>query len=763
MATGDWKMLARVLALTAVAVAFWAMAKYSYKQPNILPANAPPASFSAERAYATLGRLLGPEKPHPVSSDENAAVRARIQKEFAAIGVTSTTYTAFACNAWRGFASIPCATVTNIVAEIVPGEGRAIVLLAHYDSVPAGPGASDDESGVATVLETARALRSRAGKSLHPVLAVITDGEEAGLLGAQALLQSPAFRARVGVVVNVEARGTRGRSLLFQTSPGDGNLIDLYARSVPYFATSSLYAEIYRLLPNDTDLTLFIKQGYPSFNFAFSDNVADYHTPLDRRDNLSKRTLQQQGDNMLGVSAKLERTNYADLAGRNAVYLDIFGALLPRFPAAWALPLAAVCLLIMVAAAFRTEGNPRRDWALAILLPPALLIVCGLVGLLLHTLAEAISGQPDPSYAYPIALREGLAFGVLASVLLVARMASAHAATLSVWLWFALLSVATAAFLPGLSPYFLFPALLASAAGLVLIAAPHAMRGTWGDAVFGPAEIVALAIWLGLVAAGEGLMGLKLHLLFTIPAAFAAMALLPYLDAQNIRRGLWIGLIAASAGGALIATVIAGLQPAFSRTQAQRLSIRYVEDATSQKASWALDTGAPIPPPLRAAANFSSEPVQLLPKPFPTYYVASASADGMHFPPPGADIVSDVVEGGAHRVTLRLRGSPQAATMGIIVPKAAKLRSIDIHGQHLAAPKGNNADTLLGCVSRDCAGETVGLEFGSRTQLPLTIIEQRYGLPSFAAKLIAARPANAVPSQTGDYTLLANTLTVKAQ
>ena len=124
MATGDWKVLARVVVLTAIAVAFWALAKYDYKQPNVLPANTPPASFSAERAYATLGRVLGPERPHPVSSDENAAVRARIQKEFAALGVKASTYTAFTCNAWRGFASIPCATVTDVLAESRPGRGQ---------------------------------------------------------------------------------------------------------------------------------------------------------------------------------------------------------------------------------------------------------------------------------------------------------------------------------------------------------------------------------------------------------------------------------------------------------------------------------------------------------------------------------------------------------------------------------------------------------------------------------------------------------------
>ena len=365
------------------------------------------------------------------------------------------------------FRAVPCATVTDILAEVVPGEGKAIILLAHYDSVPAGPGASDDESGVSIVLETARALRARGGKSLHPVLAVITDGEEAGLLGAQAFLENPALKARVGAVVNVEARGTRGRSLLFQTSPGDSKLIDLYAKSLPYYATSSLYAEIYRFLPNDTDLTLFIKQGFTSFNFAFSENVADYHTPLDRRDNLSPLTLQEQGENMLGVAAALEQTDYADLKGGDDVYLDIFGASLPRIPKPWALPLAIAALLLLIGAAMRSRvpDASRGRWVVALLLPPALIVASVVAGFVLHYIAQAISGQPDPSYAYPIALREGLGFGVLAAALLTARMASARLAVLSIWLWFGLLSVVTAAFLPGISPYFLFPALLAAVDG----------------------------------------------------------------------------------------------------------------------------------------------------------------------------------------------------------------------------------------------------------------------------------------------------------
>lgn len=753
-----WGAVARVLGFVLLAVGIWGLAKHGYAKPDVLGEDAPAQAFSSGRAYATLGRVLGPEIPHPVSSDENAAVRARVQAEFAKLGVRTSTYTAFACNAWRGFGFVPCATVTDIVAEVVPGEGKAIVLLAHYDSVPAGPGASDDESGTAIVLETARALRARGGKSLHPVIAVITDGEEAGLLGAQAYLENAAFKARTGAVVNVEARGTEGRSLLFQTSPGDSKLIDLYARSVPFYATSSLFAEIYRLLPNDTDLTLFIKAGIPSYNFAFSDNVADYHTPLDRRENLSRLTLQEQGDNMLGVTASLMQTPYADLAGTDDVYLDLFGRVLPRIPASWTLGLSLAALALLLIAAFRARGITTRDWIMAGLTPPVLIAACGAMGWLLHFLAQTISGQPDPSYAYPIALREGFALGAAAAVLLVGRMAGARAAMLSVWIWFAVFSLATAIFVNGLSPYFLFPTLLAAVAAIAVIVRPDALETLWGRAAFAVAMLLALAIWISLVAAGEGLMGLRMHPLFTLPAAFAAMTIIPLLDARALSRRAWTFCLAVTLGGALVATVIAGVQPAFSKTAAQRLSMRYVEDAGTKKAQWVLDATAPLPPSLRAAGDFTKTPAAALPNPFPLTF--NAPVGDARFQPPGAEIVADGGFEGGRRVTVALHGSPATSSMGIIIPKGAKLTTVDIHGQHLVAPKGNDGDTLLACVSRDCAGEVVSIETATHDAFTLTIIEQRYGLPPFADKMLAARPKQAVPSQNGDVLLLKNELAV---
>ncbi|HEY5337620.1 MAG TPA: M20/M25/M40 family metallo-hydrolase, partial [Rhizomicrobium sp.] len=481
MGSGNWGAVIRVWLLALIALAVWGVSHVA-EAPNaaVLDTSAAPTVFSAGRAENVLARVLGPEKPHPVSTAENAAVRARILKEFAALGIPAHTYQAFTCNAWRGFSFIACATVTDVIADVVPGDGKAIILLAHYDSVPAGPGASDDESGVATVLETARALKARGSKSLHPIMAVITDGEEAGLLGANAFLQNDALKARVGAVVNVEARGNHGPSLLFQTSPGDGKLIDLYAASgVKQYATSSLYAEIYKFLPNDTDLTLFIKAGFPSFNFAFADNVQHYHSPLDLRRNLSPATLQMHGDNMLGVVSSLEQTDYAALKGGNDIYLSVLGVAIPRLPESLALPFALLIFVAIAAASWLARREPFawRPTLLAAVMPLALIAGFVAIGFVLAFIAQKISGQPDPTYAFPINMRLALGFGLFAMTLLVSRMTTARGAASSAWLWIAGLGVITAALLPGISPYFTFPAFIAA---ILLLATARTQAGWTG-------------------------------------------------------------------------------------------------------------------------------------------------------------------------------------------------------------------------------------------------------------------------------------------
>ncbi|HUO01663.1 MAG TPA: M20/M25/M40 family metallo-hydrolase, partial [Rhizomicrobium sp.] len=342
-----------------LAVAIWLLCFYGQYRPAALGVDAPATQFSAGRADQVLARILGPERPHPAGSSEDTAVHDRVQAEFAKLGVKTDTLSTMSCYGEARWSAVTCAHVTDIIGEVAPGSGPAIVLMAHMDSVAAGPGAGDDESSVAIIMETIRAWKARGLATDHPILALITDGEENAMLGANAFLRDPAWRSRIGVVVNLESRGNQGRSFLFQTSPGDGALIDLYAHSVRHLATSSLYAEIYKRLPNDTDLTPFLQAGYTGYNFSFIGNVAHYHTPRDRRENLDPQALQQQGESALGLVGSLAHTDFAALKSGDGIYFDVLGFWLPRLPASWAMPLSILVFLGMALAGLRRRGPWR--------------------------------------------------------------------------------------------------------------------------------------------------------------------------------------------------------------------------------------------------------------------------------------------------------------------------------------------------------------------------------------------------------------------
>jgi hypothetical protein len=142
-----------------VAIAIWLLAVHVQSGPEPRGVGSPPERFSAARAMAALARIEGPQRPHPAGSAENAAFHARVRQELAALGVSVATLETRECYGEPRWPAIECADITDLIADAVPGSGKAILLMAHLDSVPAGPGAGDDGSGVATLLETIRALK----------------------------------------------------------------------------------------------------------------------------------------------------------------------------------------------------------------------------------------------------------------------------------------------------------------------------------------------------------------------------------------------------------------------------------------------------------------------------------------------------------------------------------------------------------------------------------------------------------------------------
>jgi len=714
-----------------IAVVIWLFCFYGQYRPASLGAAAPPEQFSAARADQTLARLLGPERPHPAGSAENAAVHARLQTEFARLGVKTDMLPAMSCYGEARWRAVTCAHVTDIIGEVAPGSAPAIILMAHMDSVAAGPGAGDDGSSVAIILETIRALKARGLDTRHPILALITDGEENAMLGANAFLADPSWRSRVGVVINLESRGNQGRSFLFQTSPGDGELVKLYAQAVPHLATSSLYAEIYKILPNDTDLTPFLQAGFTGYNFSFIGNVAHYHTPRDRRENLDPRALQQQGESALGLVTALAGKDFATLKSGDAIYFDVLGLWLPRMPKNWALPLSLFSFLGVAVAGRRRRGAslPASRPLFAFLMPPLLLIGGVVAGFLLHEIAALISGQPDPSFAHPWALRVSLFFGVWSVALLATRLG---AGAVAAWLWISGLGAVVAVFLPGFSPYFLFPSLVAA---VTLLVAARMGEGTWRLAAWIGAIACAFT-WLNLAASGEAIMGLAAHPLFTISAGFSLMALIPLMTREGAAFSALV-----SAGLALLFAVTAGFLPPFSPASPERLNIHYVE--RDGRAEWIADPVKHLPAKFTSAGHFSG--VTSIPL-FGRGYLGDAGA--AENSPPDATISRS----GDH-LTIAVHGSSQADGIMLVFPAPLTLESVnDRHFTNLPP------STRVSCDTPDCANAVLTAR-GNEPDV-FDVIELRHGLPAKGRPLLDARPDDAVPSGAGDQTFLARHITV---
>ena len=293
-----------------------ALSLLDLKPPNIVPASAPDAEFSSERAMKHLQVIA--QRAHPIGSPENDDVRNYLVQELTVLGANPRVQNTTAVNNPRRNLII-AGTVNNVVAKLEgTANSKSVLLVGHYDSVPTGPGAADDGAAVAALLETLRALK--AGPPLkNDVMFLFTDGEEAGLLGAHAFVDEDPSARQVGVVLNFEARGNRGPSIMFETSPGNGWLVGEFAKAAPHPLANSATYDIYRYLPNDTDFSAFKRAGTAGLNFAFIEGVITYHTQLDTVENIDHRSLQHQGSYALALARHFAGLNLDNVKARDAI------------------------------------------------------------------------------------------------------------------------------------------------------------------------------------------------------------------------------------------------------------------------------------------------------------------------------------------------------------------------------------------------------------------------------------------------------------
>ncbi|AEV81594.1 peptidase [Actinoplanes sp. SE50] len=594
------------LAVLAVLALGGFAAVRSILPPAAAPASAPGGEFSAERAFQSVRTIAA--APHPAGSAANDTVRDHLLRTLRGLGLSpqvQDTVTAQGGELSASAGGTGLARVRNVVT-LIPGSASTgrVFLVAHYDSAQTGPGGNDDAAGTASLLEIARALTT-GPKLRNDVVLVMTDAEEACLCGAEAFVRQNPLAAGGGVVINLEARGSSGPAIMFETSARNARLVDAYAHT-PDPVGTSFAVEIYRLLPNDTDFTAFREAGFTGLNSAYIDGAAVYHAPTDLPAAMDRDSLQHHGANALALTRTLgdtDRLAAATRAGGDATYFPALG-LLVRYPGGLVWPLAGLAVLAVAALAWRARRTGRltgRRLALAGLLTLAPIVVAPVLAQLFWTVLTLIRPEygalPIDPYRpglYRIAVIAIAAAVVFCWFALLRRRLGAAALAVAGLGWLAGLGVVLAAVTPGGAYLATLPALAGALTGLLT---PH-VRPWAGAAVSTLSGLVAVVILLPTVVMLFPALGMAMGAAGAFLTVLMLLALLPVIDlihpsaepVQGLpagrarRRGALATLVASLTA---LACTAAGLAvDRFDAAHPSLTQLMYALDTDTGRAQW---------------------------------------------------------------------------------------------------------------------------------------------------------------------------------
>ena len=642
-----------LLGLAAVSV-------LALRPPSAVPADAPAQEFSAERAYAHVQQIAA--ETHVAGSPAGDEVVDGLVETLTDLGLDTRVQRSV--GAWQYTAgSTEMARVRNVVA-VLPGAdptGR-LYLMAHHDSVETGPGAADDAAGVSALLESVRALTE--GPQLrNDVVVVLTDAEEAGLCGAEAFTGVHPLAPGGGVVLNFEARGTSGPPIMFQTTPGNAGLIDVYATAATRPVATSVAAEVYRVLPNVTDFTvLTARDGFTGLDTAFIDGSAGHHTPQDIPGRLDRGTLQALGDDALALARELGSRDLAPLvqpAAHDETYFPVLGRLV-HYADRWVVPIAAagagaVVLLVVVAA--RRGDSPYRRTAAGAALALIPLALGPLAALGLWQLLTVI----QPEYRQLIDPWRPGWFRLAAVALVVTVVLTWYVAlrtrvgalplVIGALVWPAVVGGVLAVVAPGGSYLGAWPALAGGLAGLLAVlsrwSAPRVAAALLGGAV----AVVVLAPTAALFFPA---LGLRTAAAPALVLTLLLLALLPAVELALPERGSW----RSSAVGPGVAVVLAaacglvGLSvDHFDPQHPVPTRLAYVLDTDRDQAWWA---STESPPGAWTAPHVTGGEPLAADYPYLTGAVTTGPAPPAALPRAEVTTVGDTVVGERREITVRV-------------------------------------------------------------------------------------------------------------
>ena len=581
-------------AATAVVIFLAVWAWWLERPPAPLPFDAPVDSFSAEQARILLQEIAA--RPHMPGSAEHERVREYLVVELGALGfeveVQETTVTA------RRGGVIRVATVRNILArKRGTSSTGGVALASHYDSKQLAPGAGDDGAGVAATLEAARAL-SRGETLRNDLYVIITDAEELGMIGARGFVAEHPWWPEISIVLNFEARGSGGQSVMFETNSENGWVVREVARADPNLSGSSLYYEIYKWLPNDTDFTVYKGAGVAGLNFAFAEGADAYHRPTDSLENLSLASLQHHGEHALSLSRHFGNLDLS-VATRapDVVYFRFAGVGLVTYPYGWVVVFSALAVLFAAVVGYQGRALGRLSAAGVVgglvMVVIAAVVAAGLSALLLlavrgaHHELDSIIGRELYNEAWYGLSVAAIAAGSVSAAFAIARRRFGAASLAAGALLIPLaLAVASGWLAPGVSMLFVWPAIFAIGATRLLLKQTEGRPFDGADlAAF--AVVAAPVVFILFPLIWTVYIGLNISfapILALVVVVMLALAV-PLLEMSTAANGWWLP---SSAFGLAIAFGVVGVidaRPGPGRPVPEDLV--YALDRESGAASWA--------------------------------------------------------------------------------------------------------------------------------------------------------------------------------
>ena len=746
-------------AVTAILLAVFLalVATFSIREHDPPPAAGvavAPETFSAGRAVRHLSVIA--EKPHPMGSVAHRVVQDYLVKQLSEAGLESQVQAATTVTG-KG-PPLQVAAVANVVGRLKGSSAdKAVLLVAHYDSVLTSYGASDDGMAVASLLETVRALKTGAPLK-NDVIVLFTDGEENGLLGARAFVDEHPWAKDVGVVLNFDARGNSGPVIMFETSANNGWLIEQLAKASPYPTAHSLSYEIYRLLPNNTDMTVFRRAGLPGLNFANIDGINHYHTPLDNVAGVDQDSMQHQGSYALALTRHLGNQDLTQTKERNAVYFDLFGRFLIHYSSAWVIPLTVLVSALFIAllvVGLRKQKLTIRGIAIGFGSLFVSILIASLSGWLLWKGVWMLRSSLEATQSR-LLLLGFLALAIAATLVVYGfvrnRVSLPDLATGALVWWFVLMLVTTFT-LPGATFIFHWP-LLFSLIGLawILFAPADKTRSLLNLVILGLCALPAIVLMAPVIY--QIFVGLTLNWSVVVIALMVLLfgLLLPHL---RLIATPFKWFAPGLAGAAAVVLLVAGVLTTATATQKRPNRIYYALNTDTGKAVWASDlsqrdertpqffTGNEQKGTLADFAyggqsrEYTLNPAPVAPLPAPELPVLEKQEiDGVQ--------------------TLRMRvSSPrQAGLLSIFLDSNAQVLSASINNEQLNQELKDRWGVFIEGFPKE--GVELVLQLRASEPVKLRLVDQSHGLPP----VNAASSQPAVLSARPDATFLMKSFTL---